>query len=65
MTNKFSKDFPHEGNQMFEQADQESQVTSTHGNFQRVGQVLEPPNVSGPAFEMEVQLQISRDAGQT
>lgn len=50
---------------MFKQVDQESQVVSTRGDFQIVGQVLEPPNVSGPAFEMELWPQISRDAGQT
>lgn len=39
---------------MFEQVDQESWVTSTHGDSQTVGQDLEPPNISGPALEMEV-----------
>lgn len=50
---------------MFERVGQESWVMSTHDDFQRVGQVLEPSNISGPAFEMEVSLQISRGAGQT
>lgn len=50
---------------MFEQVDQESWVMSTHGDSQTVGQDLEPPNISGPALEMEVWLQISRSAGQT
>lgn len=39
---------------MFEQVDQESWVMSTHGDSQTVGQDLEPPNISGPALEMEV-----------
>lgn len=37
IANKFSEDFPHEGNQMFEQIDQESWVMLTHGEFQIVG----------------------------
>lgn len=53
-TNKFFEDFPHGGNQMFEQVDQESWVMSTHGDSQTVGEDLEPPNISRPALEMEV-----------
>lgn len=31
-----------------------TRVMSTSGDFQIVGQVLEPPNISGPALEMEI-----------
>lgn len=39
---------------MFEQIVQGGWVISVLDDFQTVGQVLEPPNLTGSAFEMEV-----------
>lgn len=47
MANKFFEDFPHKGSQVFQQVDQKGWVMSTCGDFQIVGQVLDPPNISG------------------
>lgn len=57
--------FPPEGDQMFEQIVQGSWIISILGDFQIVRQVLEPPSLTGPAFETEVLLQISRGPDQT